>query len=105
MVHLVDHSDHFEHADKSISKIAFLTWNEEKHALINYLIKDGENRMRHHEYHQVFIDSGFDVIAEEADVDNKTLETVKTLDLCYPYSKMPAEQLATVTSIYLLKAS
>lgn len=103
MVHLIDHSDHFEHFDKSISRVEFLTWSEEKHALINYLIKDGENRMRHHEYHRVFRDSGFEVINEEVDLDEKTLEEVKTLDLVYPYSKMLPEQLAVLTSIYSLK--
>lgn len=103
MVHMVDHSDHFEHYDKSISRINFLTWNEEKHVLINYLIKDGENRMRHHEYHQVFIDSGFEVFNEETDLHEKTMEIIKTLDLVYPYSKMLSEQLAVLTSIYVLK--
>ena len=100
MVHLVDHSDHFEHYDKSLSKINFLTWTEEKHAVINYLIRDGENRMRHHEYHQVFADSGYEVIEEETDIDEKTLQTVDTLQLVYPYSRMQPEQLAAITSIY-----
>ena len=105
MVHLIDHSDHFEHHDKSISKIQFLTWSEEKHALINYLIKDGENRMRHHEYHQIFSDAGFDMIDEQADIDEKTFNDASKLDLTYPYSKMSAEQLAVLTSIYTLKPS
>ncbi len=103
MVHLVDHSDHFEHQDKSITKVNFLTWSEEKYALINYLIKYGENRMRHHEYQKVFIDSGYEVINEEFDLDTRTLEAVTGLDLVYPYSKMQPEQLATVTSIYSVK--
>ena len=105
MVHLVDHSDHFEHYDKSISRINFLTWSLERHALINYLIKDGENRMRHHEYHQLFMDSGYDVVNERIDLDEKTLEIVETLDLVYPYSKMRPEQLSVLTSIYSLKTS
>lgn len=103
MIHMVDHSDHFEHYDKSISRINFLTWNEEKHALINYLIKDGENRMRHHEYHQVFQDAGFEVVKEEADLHKETLEKVETLDLVYPYKKMRPEQLSILTSTYVLK--
>ena len=103
MVHLVDHSDHFEHHDKSISRINFLTWNEEKHALINFLIKDGENRLRHHEYHQVFMDAGYQLVNEEIDTDKKTLEIIDSLDLVYPYSQMTPTQLSTVTSIYSLK--
>ncbi|WP_159105443.1 class I SAM-dependent methyltransferase [Thiorhodococcus drewsii] len=103
MVHLIDHSDHFEHHDKSISKLNFLTWSEEKHALINFLARDGENRMRHHEYHQIFVDSGFEVIGEETDLHKETMEKIKELELVYPYSLMLPEQLAILTSIYILK--
>jgi hypothetical protein len=103
MVHLVDHSDHFEHQDKSITRINFLTWSEKKHVLINFLIKAGENRMRHHEYQKVFTDSGYELINEESDLDPKTLESVASLELTYPYCKMQPEQIATVTSIYSVK--
>lgn len=103
MIHLIDHSDHFEHHDKSISKLNFLTWSEEKHALINYLIKDGENRMRHHEYRQVFVDSGFDVVNEEINYHHETLEKIPELNFSYPYCKMLPEQLAILTSIYTLR--
>lgn len=103
MIHMVDHSDHFEHVDKSISRIQFLTWGEEKHAVINYLIKDGENRLRHHEYHQVFNDAGFTVVDEEKHLHQETLEDIKKLDLVYPYSTMSPEQLAVLTSTYILK--
>ena len=101
-INLVDHSDHFEHFDKSISRIEFLTMSEEQHGVVNYLIKDGENRLRHQEYHQIFTDSGFNVIDEEIDVDQKTVETIKTMNLKYPYSTMTPEQLAAMTSIYTL---
>jgi predicted mannosyl-3-phosphoglycerate phosphatase (HAD superfamily) len=103
MIHLIDHSDHFEHNDKSISRINFLTWSERKHAVINYLIKDGENRMRHHEYELMFEDSGYKVIDEITDLDQETLEISKSLKLSYPFSKMTPEQLATLTSIYVLR--
>jgi len=105
MVHLVDHSDHFEHHDKSISRINFLTWNEQKHALINYLIKDGENRLRHHEYRQLFEDADYQLTDESSDVDKRTLELIENLELVYPYSKMTPKQLATVTSIYSLRTA
>ncbi len=103
MVHLVDHSDHFEHYDKSLSRINFLTWNEEKHALINYLIRDGENRMRHNEYHRLFMDAGYEIVDEENDLSKKALETLGGLELAYPYSRMSPEQLCILTSIYSIK--
>jgi len=103
MIHLIDHSDHFEHYDKSISRIDFLTRSDEYHVFINFLIKDGENRMIHKEYHQVFIDSGFEVISEETDFNQEVFEQINNLALIYPYSKMPPEQLSILTSIYVLK--
>jgi len=44
MIHLVDHSDHLEHTDKSLSKINFLTWSVRKHAFVNSLTREGEDR-------------------------------------------------------------
>ncbi len=105
MVHLVDHTDHFEHVDKSISKINFLTWNEAKHTLINYLINGGENRMRHHEYQQIFTDAGYQVENEETDLDRNLMDQIQNIALVYPYSKMEPEQLAVVTSIYTVRPS
>ena len=104
-INLVDHSDHFEHFDKSISKVEFLTWSEELHGVINYLIKDGENRLRHHEYHQIFIDAGFDIVEDIIEIDEKTISDLNHMDIKYPFSIMTPEQLATLTSIYTLKPS
>lgn len=103
MTHLIDYTDHFEHVDKSLSKINFLTWSEEKHALINFLIKDGENHLRHHEYQQIFLDSGYVVLNEELFVNDDVLEDIPKLDLVYPYSQMKPEQLAVTSSIYTAK--
>ncbi len=105
MIHLIDHSDHFEHKDKSISRINFLTWSVRKHAFINYLIKDGENRMRHHEYKPLFENSGYEVIDEIAEINKESLEISKTLNLSYPFANMTSEQLAILTSIYVLRPS
>nr|WP_319396316.1 hypothetical protein [uncultured Desulfobacter sp.] len=103
MVHLIDHSDHFEHYDKSISRINFLTWDKKKHALINWFIKDGENRMRHHEYNGLFVETGYRIVDEEADIHEDTRKSVKSLNLAYPYSTMTPEQLAILTSIFTLQ--
>ena len=77
MVHLVDHSDHFEHQDKSISRVNFLTWTEEQHALVNYLVGDGENRMRHHEYPPLFEDAGFELAYPERRASHEFIVTLK----------------------------
>lgn len=105
MVHVIDNSDHLEHSDKSVSKINFLTWTERKHALVNVLMKGGENRLRHHEYLHIFERAGFRVISETMKIHELTRAIAKTLPLTAPYSSMSADQLAALSSIYVIAAS
>jgi hypothetical protein len=102
MVHLVDHSDHLEFNDKNISRINFLTWSKRKHEGINYLMRDGENRLRHHEYPALFKRAGFRVLSEQAFIHESSCKIAKTLQLAEPYAAMTPEQLAVLTSIYIL---
>ncbi len=102
MVHLVDHSDHLEHADKAISKINFLTWSTSKHTLINSLMRDGENRMRHHEYQGLFEAAGFEVLSASAQIHPPTRELAKTLRLAAPFAAFSPDQIAALSSIYVL---
>lgn len=105
MIHLIDNSDHLEFSDKSVSRVNFLTWSERKHSLINSLIKGGENRLRHHEYPPIFERAGFDVVTERALVNKATLDVIDSLDLASPFSEMTPQQLATLTSIFVLAPS
>ena len=102
MIHVVDHSDHLEHADKSISKINFLTWSKRKHALVNFLTKEGENRLRHHQYPFLFSKAGYEVIHTSAEIHEPTRVAAMSLPLVAPYSDMSPDQLATLTSCYVL---
>ena len=103
MIHQVDHSDHFEHYDKNISKVNFLLWSHKKHAYINCLVGDGENRLRHHEYYEVFKSSGYEVIDEQFEVDSTALAELENLNLASPYSNMKYSDLAVLSSVYLIK--
>lgn len=105
MVHLIDHSDHLEHDDDSITPINFLTWSARKHALINTLMKGGENRLRHREYAALFESCGYRVVAESTRVHDATRAAVNRLRLAPPYSAMPPDELATLSSIYVLARS
>lgn len=102
MLHLVDHSDHLEHVDRSISKVNFLTWSCQKHAAVNWLIRDGENRLRHHDYLSMFRNCGYEIVAVRGEVHEPTRLAVQSMKLASPYSNMTPEQLATLTSLYML---
>ena len=102
MVHLIDNSDHLEFADKSISRINFLTWSKRKHSFVNSLIAGGENRLRHHEYPPIFRQAGFEVLSEKGLVDKSTLDIARFLVLQPPFTEMSSEQISILTSIFIL---
>jgi hypothetical protein len=102
MIHHIDHSDHLEHHDKSISKLNFLTWSPRKHAIVNWLTKEGENRLRHHEYRAVFEEAGYRVVHAQVQLHQPTRAIVGQLRLTKPFSDMPPDQLAVLNSLYVL---
>jgi len=102
MIHLVDNSDHLEHADKSLSKINFLTWSERRHALLFRLARGGENRLRHHQYPPLFQAAGYRVLHAECDIHPATQARISSLQLAAPYADMSPEQLAALTSLFVL---
>ena len=102
MAHAIDNSDHLAQVDPTISRLNFLTWTTGKHRVISYLRNGGENRLRHHEYANLFRQAGYSLIASEAFIPENVLSCVPSLRLVEPYSSMTAEQLAAVTSWYVV---
>lgn len=103
MVHLVDHSDHMEHRDKSISTVNFLQWTPGFHRWINGLIQEGENRLRHHQYIDLFSAAGYEVQSVANNVHKPTLLRVPLLKLSAPFDQMSPEDIAVLASVYVLR--
>ena len=103
MVHLVDHSDHMEHRDKSISKVNFLQWTPDFHRRINGLIREGENRLRHHQYVEVFAAAGYAVQSVANRLHEPTLHSVPSLKLAAPFDQMAAADIAVLASVYVVR--
>ena len=102
MVHCIDHSDHLEHRDKTLSKINFLTWSPRLHQAVNWLTKEGENRLRHHEYRELFQQAGYDIVSESGHVHAETCERARTLSLQGRFASMTPEQVSVLASVYVL---
>ena len=101
MAHIIDNTDHFWHFDKDISRVEFLRWSNQKHALINILLKGGENRLRHGEYGKLFEDCGYQIDKENSFIETETLEQLPQMELAYPFSVIDAEELARLDSLYI----
>jgi hypothetical protein len=104
--HNIDNSDHYEHGDKTISRVNFLTWTERRHRFIYWLAgNNGENRLRHHEYAALFRETGYCILDELANIDPETLKLLPKLSLQEPYRSMRPEQVAALGSNFLLSVT
>ena len=72
-LHLIDPSDHFEHQDKSISKVNFLRYSESRWSLIAGNQFAYCNRLRWPALRRVFTDNGFEMVHEGKSVDRESM--------------------------------
>ncbi len=105
MAHVIDNSDHWEHGDKTISRVNFLRFGDRFWRLTGINPQNYQNRLRHYEYLALFRDCGFDVAAEHGEVDSRALAAVHRLPVIPRYRGVPAEQLAMLTSFIVARRS
>jgi hypothetical protein len=82
-----------------------LSWGEAKHQIIYWVGKGGENRLRHHQYADLFRRTGYAVVGDDALIHDETLQKLSTMNISAPYDSMAAEQLAAIASWYVLRAA
>ena len=82
--------------------LVILTWSKRKHTFANHLTREGENRLRDHEYPEIFEKAGYKVIKRIAQIHQSTQAIASSLPLADPYSSMSSEQLAVLSSLYVL---
>jgi SAM-dependent methyltransferase len=101
MCHIVDHSDHWEHMDKSITRVNFLQYSESlfRWTCINPL--NYQNRLRHPQYIEMLVKAGFRLVRENHKVDQPSLEAIPRMSLPERFRRFSPEELATIDS-YLL---
>jgi SAM-dependent methyltransferase len=99
--HFVDNSDHWEHGDKSISRVNFLRYSDRIFRLTYLNSLNYQNRLRHSQYIDMLRGAGFEILRAEPTVDAHALKALDTLPLAAAFRRFSAEDLATTDS-YLL---
>lgn len=94
MLHLIDLSDHFAHADSSISVMNFLTFSEEEFAKYNTRFCY-QNRLRAPHYRHLIEASGFVVTHWDADLSAHTLQQLPNLKIHHDFAGLAPEELCT----------
>lgn len=104
MVHTIDHSDHWQHFDHSISHINFLKFPEWLWSFINSPIAY-QNRLRSCEYLRIIEEAGFEIVHLEAVVNEQALLDLKGLRLARKYGGFTHEQLAVLRTHVVARLS
>ena len=99
---IIDNSDHFQHGDKSITRLNFLRFSDWKWSLICALT-DQQNRLRHSDYRRIFSSSGLLTIYEERYVDEEVLIVLGNLQVHPTFGRYQREDLAAITSYFVLQ--
>lgn len=104
MVHVVDNSDHWEHQDKSLSRVDFLRYEESAHwKMATWDPQDYQNRLRHSDYLHLFADHGWAVAHAEGLPDEKCLQDLENIPLAARFRGRDHRDLAVLTSTFLLR--
>jgi SAM-dependent methyltransferase len=100
--HWVDPSDHWEHQDKSLSRVNFLKYSD---ALFRWTYVNPinyQNRLRHPEYIEMLRRAGFRLAREERIVDEASLLSLSHMKVAERFRRFSNEDLATVDSLLLV---
>lgn len=106
MCHLIDNSDHWEHQDKTLSRVDFLRYEDGlfwKLATLNP--QAYQNRLRHSDYLRLFRERGWTVTYADGPPDEKCLRDLETLPLASHFRSHDHRDLAVLTSVFVLRHS
>jgi SAM-dependent methyltransferase len=100
MCHFVDNSDHWEHTDRTISRVNFLRFPDHT---FRWMQSDRlyQNRLRHPEYAELLRNSGVELRREERIVDSNALAALDSLPIAARFQRFSKEDLAALDSYFL----
>lgn len=105
MCHIVDNSDHWEHSDKSLSRLSFLKYSDKQfRSFTKWNPLDYTNRLRHFQYRSMMEDAGFTIDFDDSPVNEKALEDLKTIPIDRSFEGIPHRELAILTTYLVASA-
>lgn len=107
MCHIIDNSDHWEHKDRSLSRIDFVRYEDSdivwKLAQLNE--QAFQNRLRHSDYSAMMTEAGFVIAFAEGQPDLRCLEDLKHLPLASRFDGRDPQDIAILTSLFVARAA
>lgn len=103
MCHVIDNSDHWQHKDKSISRVNFLRYDDALWRWTSVNPQAYQNRLRHGDYLALFARRGFRILREESEIDEAALSELETMRLARRFHATPKIELAKITSYIVVQ--
>jgi SAM-dependent methyltransferase len=100
MVHLIDPSDHFSHADPSVSAVNYLRFSEGDFAKFNSAFLY-QNRLRASEWRDVIQRHRFEIVYWRSSIDARALRDLPSVPVSACFSHLSPEDLCT-TAIWVV---
>jgi hypothetical protein len=94
--HTIDLSDHWEHCDKSISRVNFLQYDGLAWKFAGLNPQNFQNRLRRFEYVDLLARNNFKILSASGDPHQGALKALETLPLCVRYRNVPHHELAVM---------
>ena len=102
MCHIIDNSDHWEHFDKSISRLNFLKYSQRTFNFFSSMNPlDFQNRLRHSQYKKMIGDAGFRVVYDESPPDEKAMAALDSLKIHPSFGQFSKKDMAVLSSYFV----
>ena len=102
-IHLIDNSDHFEHRDKSLSRLNFLTLSDRAWKFACFNPQNYQNRLRHSDCLKLFGNTGYDLVYVDGKPDAQALADLDHLAIDKKFAGYDREDLAILTSVIVAR--
>lgn len=102
-VHFIDNSDHFEHRDKSLSRLNFLTLSDRAWSFACFNPQNYQNRLRHSDYLKFFGNAGYDIVYVDGKPDAQALADMDHLAIDKKFARYDREDVAILTSVIVAR--
>ena len=102
IAHLIDMSDHFAHADRSITNINFLQFEDCAFAQYNSSFLY-QNRLRADDWHKALLDTGFEIVHWDTNVCQRSLIAAESMTVASRFKNKSTINLCTVKVVVVAR--